>query len=54
MDTRRIYSVGYNKLSESEKLDLCRLLIKAGYSVRLGRERKNGNSYAYFIEYWKD
>lgn len=41
-------------LNEAERLDMARLLIKAGYTVRLGKERPAGKStaYSYFVEYW--
>lgn len=39
-------------LNENDRLDLARLLIKAGYRVRIGKEKLNGsNTYTYFIEY---
>jgi hypothetical protein len=42
-------SVGFGNINEAERLELCRLLIKAGYSVSVKRER-NGNKYIYYIE----
>lgn len=39
-------------LNENDRLDLARLLIKAGYRVRIRKEKLNGsNTYTYFIEY---
>ena len=55
MPRQRIYILKGRSLSETEKLDLCRLLIKAGYSVRLGKAKQQGkNTYEHFIEYWKE
>lgn len=52
MEKNRIYSLKNNSLNEQDRLDLSRLLIKAGYSVRVGREKKQkSTSYQYFIEY---
>jgi len=41
-------------LTEAERLELAKLLAKAGYRVRLGRERPKGKetgSYKHFVEY---
>ena len=51
---QRIYFTGTIKMTDADRLELCRLLVKSGYTVRLGREHKNGSAYTYFIEYWKD
>lgn len=51
----RIYSIKNNALSAADRLELARLLIKAGYCVREGREKKgNSSAYVYFIEYWSE
>lgn len=51
----RIYILKGRALTEAERLDLCRLLIKAGYSARLGKEKKDGkNTYEHYIEFWED
>lgn len=52
----RIYCVKQGSLNESERLDIARLLIKAGYAVKLDREKKSpqNSTYTYFIEYWED
>lgn len=42
-------SVGFGALNDAERLELGRLLMKAGYCVCIKRERK-GNKYEYFIE----
>lgn len=51
MEKQRIYCEnGFGSLTEAERLELCRLLIKAGYAVEQKRERKgNGNKYIYYI-----
>lgn len=54
---QRIYSQKDKGLNEQERLDIARLLIKAGYTVKIGKERSAGKSnaaYIYFVEYWKD
>ena len=50
---QRIYFQKSGALNEQDRLAIASLLIKAGYSVRIGREKPN-NSYLYFIEYWKE
>lgn len=43
-------------LKEEEILSICALLIKAGYTVRRGRENRGTSTrvkYEYFIEYWE-
>lgn len=48
----RVYPQRGGALNENDRLDLARLLIKAGYKVRIGKEKMNGGStYTYFIEY---
>jgi hypothetical protein len=42
-----------NGINEAERLELARLLIKAGYCVKLGSEDKNGRK-TYYIEYWEE
>lgn len=53
---QKICSVKQNALNEQDRLELATLLIKAGYSVRLGREQKSptNKAYSYFVEYWED
>lgn len=56
-DRQRIYSQKDKGLNEQERLDIARLLIKAGYTVKIGKEKPTGKSnaaYIYFVEYWKD
>ena len=52
MGTQKIYCEnGFGSLTETERLELCRLLIKAGYAVELKRERRgSGNKYIYYIK----
>lgn len=53
----RIYSQRHNSLNEEDRLELARLLVKAGYVVRLGRERPAGNTtgaFKYYVEYWEE
>lgn len=57
MDGRqRIYSKKNSSLNEQDRLDLARMLAKAGYAVRVGREKPNAksSSYIYFVEYWEE
>lgn len=52
---QRIYSVKDKGLNDQERLDLARLLIKAGYVVKIGREKPSRkSSYMYYVEYWED
>lgn len=52
----RIAEVGFGRLNEQERLELSRLLVKAGYAVKQGREKPNpkNTTYKYYIEYWED
>lgn len=44
-----------SKLNDEDRNSLCCLLIKAGYTVRIGKERPNGKGQTkYFVEYWKE
>lgn len=55
MPRQRIYILKGQSLSETEKLDLCRLLIKAGYAAKIGKCKPQGkNTYEHFIEFWED
>lgn len=55
MQKSRIYAQKGSQLNESDRLAMCTLLIKAGYTVRLGKEKQQGKStYDRFIEYWED
>lgn len=52
----RITEAGFGRLNEEERLELSRLLVKAGYAVKQGREKLNSKNttYKYYIEYWED
>ena len=52
----RIQPQATGSLDKQDLLELAKLLIKAGYTARQGREKKkpNANSYVYFIEFWGD
>lgn len=44
-----------SKLNDEDRNSLCCLLIKAGYTVRIGKERPNGKGATkYFVEYWEE
>lgn len=44
-----------SKLNDEDRNSLCCLLIKAGYTVRIGKERPSGKGQTkYFVEYWKE
>ena len=56
MAKQRIYSLKDGSLNENDRLEIARLLLKAGYAARLGREKPAGKSngnYEYFIEFWE-
>lgn len=41
-------------LNETERLEIARLLIKAGYTVKLGKDKVKGKTtYVHHIEYWE-
>jgi hypothetical protein len=42
-----------NSLNESERLEMAKLLLKAGFTVRTGTE-KQGNKSVSFVEYWEE
>lgn len=53
-DRKRIYNLS-SKLNDADRQVLSALLIKAGYTVRIGKERQGTKgAYTYFIEYWKE
>ncbi len=55
MQKQRIYSIKNNSLSAEDRLEIAKGLLKAGYTVRLGREKQGkSNTYTYFIEYWEE
>lgn len=52
MDKQYICAGKGATLNEAERLDLCRLLIKAGYTVRITTV-KEGTTTAKAVEYWR-
>ena len=41
------------KLNDEDRNSLCCLLVKAGYAVRIGKERPGVKGQTmYFVEYW--
>lgn len=55
MERKRIYVLKGRTLTDAERLELCRLLIKAGYAAKLGKEKQSGKqTYEHFIEFWED
>lgn len=53
----RIYSQKSSALNEADRLEIGRLLLKAGYSVKLGREKpadKKTGAFVYYIEFWEE
>jgi len=56
----KVYEQKSGKLTENDRFELVRLLGKAGYAVRIGRERPGGRqsgAWVYFVEYresWND
>lgn len=53
MERNRLLPPKRNGWNEEERLRLAALLIKAGFTVRIGKE-KRGNATEYFIEYWEE
>ena len=53
MEKIKIIAPRNNGLNEAERLELGRLLMKAGYTVRMGNEVKNGRT-VYFVEFWEE
>lgn len=53
MEKIKIIPPKHNGLNEAERLELGKLLMKAGYTVRVGSETKNGRT-VYFVEFWEE
>ena len=53
MERIRIIPPKKNGWNEAERLEVARLLLKAGFSVRVGGEVVNGKT-VYFVEYWRE
>ena len=50
---QRIEDTARQKLNDEDRLELCRLLIKSGYTVKLVKEKPEGkNQYEKSIEFW--
>lgn len=50
----RIQPQKNGSLTEPERLDIARLLVKAGYTVRIGKEKpanKPNGAYVFYIEF---
>lgn len=62
IERNRIYSLrkGSVQWNEEDRLQLSSLLVKAGYSVRIGRaavkgkESKANAQMEYFVEFWEE
>lgn len=53
MDKHKIYPQKGCTVTHADKIELASLLIKMGYTVRLGKEKK-GSSTTTFVEYWEE
>ena len=53
MEKQKIIAPKQNSLNDNERLDIARLLLKAGFTVRIGKE-KRGNSTVSVIEFWEE
>ena len=43
------------KLNDEDRNILCCLLVKAGYAVRIGKERPGGKGQTqYYVEFWRE
>jgi len=43
------------KMNDEDRNQLCCLLIKSGYAVRIGKERPGGKGQTkYFVEFWEE
>lgn len=55
MERQRIYAQKTSSLNENERLEVARLLIKAGYAVKIKKEKKDGRSAInYVVEFWTE
>ena len=54
MEKIKIIAPRNNGLNEAERLELGRLLIKAGFTVRVGSEKKSNGVTVYFVEFWEE
>lgn len=43
------------KLNDDDRRDLCCILIKAGYAVKIGKEKRDSKTKAmYYVEFWQE
>ncbi len=53
-ERQKIYAQKGGALNDQERLELCRLLVKAGYTVRIMAEKPSGSGIAVrVVEYWR-
>lgn len=53
-ERQKIYAQRGGTLNDQERLELCRLLVKAGYTVRIVAEKPSGSGTAVrVVEYWR-
>ncbi len=53
-DEQKIIAQNGNKVNDEDRLQLARILIKFGYTVRIGKEKKDGeNKNIVFVGYSK-
>lgn len=51
----RAYSDRKFSFTDADRLELARLLVKAGYTARIGRERtQNGKAFRHFVEFTRE
>ena len=54
MEHIKIYAQKNGRMNEEDRLKLAELLIKAGYTVRIGRASIPQNKTAPAVEYWTE
>ena len=52
-ERNKIIAPKANSLNEQERLEIAKLLLKSGFTVRVGSE-KQGNRTVSFVEYWQE
>lgn len=50
---QRIYPSKNGTFNAEDRQNLASLLIKAGYSVRIGKDKQK-NTSVYFVEFWEE
>lgn len=53
-DRKRIYPLRTRSISAEEMVELAKLLIKAGYSVRIVKCKGQSGATYNAVEYWED